>query len=65
VHAQGEELDDSISVTYINRWHESPAFLFAEYGRQRIDGPFAKPGDYLQSASQWQMCWASTSNGIG
>jgi glycosyltransferase involved in cell wall biosynthesis len=26
VHAQGEELDDSISVTYINRWHERPAW---------------------------------------
>ena len=26
VHAQGEELEESISVTYINRWHESPAW---------------------------------------
>lgn len=26
VHAQGEELDDRITVTYINRWHERPAW---------------------------------------
>ena len=26
VHTQGEELDDSIDVTYINRWQERPAW---------------------------------------
>ena len=26
VHAQGEELDDSIAVTFINRWHERPSW---------------------------------------
>jgi glycosyltransferase involved in cell wall biosynthesis len=26
VHTQGEKLDDSITVTYINRWHERPTW---------------------------------------